>query len=67
MDSFKVKDYPELKELYDFAKEVNPDFVFDRVWINTKGVREVAQQQKSLSKMKVISLVTLTSLFSLLG
>jgi len=58
MDSFKTKDYPELKELHDFCREVNPDLEFDRVWIITKEVRNVAEKQKSLSKFKMITLIT---------
>lgn len=58
MDSFKIKDYPELKELSDFCREVNPNFEFDRVRISTKEVRNITEKQQSLSKFKMITLVT---------
>lgn len=58
VDKFKTKNYPELKELHDFCGEINPDFVFDRLWIDTKEVKEVTKKKESLSKFKKTTLIT---------
>jgi hypothetical protein len=46
MEYFKITDFPELEELHNFCKEINPDFTFERLWIDTKGVREVVEKEK---------------------
>lgn len=67
IDGFKTKDYPELQELHTICNEINPDFVFDRIWISTKEVRETTEKQKSLSKLKMVTLVTSVLLAGILG
>lgn len=70
MEYFKITDFPELEELHNFCKEINPDFTFERLWIDTKGVREVVEKEKWRSKVKqytrntTIALATALALFS---
>lgn len=44
IDSFKIKDYPELEELHKLCLEINPDFTFDRLRIWTKDAEKVGKE-----------------------
>ena len=65
--SFSTKQYPELKELYDFCQENFPDTAFERLWIDTKGIREGVEKKEQYSKLKRNVLITATALSLVLG
>jgi hypothetical protein len=67
IDTFKTTNYPELEELNKFCKQINPNLIFDRLYISTKEVREVEDKKQSLSKLKSRSLVTSVALLSVLA
>ena len=67
MGSFKTKDYPELKELYEVCDAINDDIVFNRLSINTKDVREITEKKKTRSKFKLMSAWISVALISALA
>lgn len=67
IDPFKIKDYAELQELHNFCKEVNPDFVFERLRISTKDAEKVWEKKQTISKFKTTSLIASVALMSVLA
>jgi hypothetical protein len=58
MGNFKTKHYPELKELHDFCQQINPNAVFERLWIDMSKVEEKEKKEKTYRRLKRQSLRT---------